>query len=90
MKKKILFLCTGNSCRSQMAEGFAKKFLSDKFDFYSAGIEKYGMNKRAMQVMAEKGVDLSSHTSKILEEMIMTQGKWLGCTIQLLAPQKQA
>lgn len=69
MKKKILFLCTGNSCRSQMAEGFAKKYLSDKFDFYSAGIEKHGMNQRAIKVMNESGVDLSPHFSKTLEDL---------------------
>lgn len=69
MKKKILFLCTGNSCRSQMAEGFAKKYFGDKFDIYSAGIEKHGMNQRAIKVMSERGVDLSTHTSKTLEDL---------------------
>jgi arsenate reductase len=65
-KNKILFLCTGNSCRSQMAEGFAKKLLGDKFEVYSAGIEKHGMNERAIKVMKEVGIDISSHFSKTL------------------------
>lgn len=69
MKKKILFLCTGNSCRSQMAEGFARHFHNDKYEVYSAGIEKHGMNARAMKVMKEAGVDISSHYSKTLEDL---------------------
>lgn len=68
-KIKILFLCTGNSCRSQMAEGWARHFHGDKFDFYSAGIEKHGMNARAIQVMKEAGVDISQQTSKNLEDL---------------------
>lgn len=69
MKIKILFLCTGNSCRSQMAEGFGKKYFGDKYDIYSAGIEKHGMNPRAMKVMAEKGVELILHSSKTLSDL---------------------
>lgn len=69
MKIRILFLCTGNSCRSQMAEGFGKKFFGDKYDIYSAGIEKHGMNPRAMKVMAEKGVELTLHSSKTLSDL---------------------
>lgn len=69
MKTKVLFLCTGNSCRSQMAEGFGKKFFSDEFDIYSAGIEKHGMNPRAMKVMSEKGIDLNHHSSKTLSDL---------------------
>ncbi len=69
MKKKILFLCTGNSCRSQMAEGFARHYLGDNFEIYSAGIEKHGMNLRAMKVMLESGVDISKHYSKTLEDI---------------------
>lgn len=68
-KKKILFLCTGNSCRSQMAEGFARFFHGDKYEIYSAGIEKHGMNQRAIKVMKESGVDISSHYSKTLEDL---------------------
>lgn len=67
--KNIMFLCTGNSCRSQMAEGFCRKYWGDKFNVYSAGTKKHGMNERAMKVMKEAGVDLSSHYSKTVEEL---------------------
>ena len=66
---KILFLCTGNSCRSQMAEGFARHLKSDCIEAWSAGIERHGMNEHAISVMAEKGVDISGHSSKLLEEV---------------------
>ena len=56
---KILFLCTGNSCRSQMAEGFARALKSNQFEAYSAGIETHGLNPNAVQVMAEVGIDIS-------------------------------
>jgi arsenate reductase len=69
MKKNILFLCTGNSCRSQMAEGFAKFYLGEHFNLYSAGIEKHGMNQNAIRVMKEVGVDISQHFSKTLEDL---------------------
>jgi len=69
MKKKILFLCTGNSCRSQMAEGWARHFHGDWLDASSAGVEKHGMNQNAIQVMKEAGVDISSHSSKLLGEL---------------------
>ena len=68
-KKNIMFLCTGNSCRSQMAEGFAKKYWAHEFNVYSAGTKKHGMNKRAIQVMQEVGVDISSHFSKTTDEL---------------------
>jgi arsenate reductase len=68
-KIKILFLCTGNSCRSQMAEGWARKLKADCLEPYSAGIETHGLNLRAVQVMAEAGVDISAHRSKHLEEL---------------------
>lgn len=67
--KNILFLCTGNSCRSQMAEGFGKSLKGDKFNFYSAGTKKHGLNARAIQVMKEAGVDISAHTSNVIEEL---------------------
>ncbi len=69
MKQTILFLCTGNSCRSQMAEGWARHLLGDRFDIYSAGIEKHGLNPLAVKVMAEAGVDISGHSSKLIEEL---------------------
>lgn len=67
-KKKVLFLCTGNSCRSQMAEGWARCLLSDTIEPASAGIETHGLNPLAEQVMAEAGVDISAHKSQHLNE----------------------
>jgi len=66
-KMKILFLCTGNSCRSQMAEGFTRYLKGDQIEAYSAGIRPQGLNPRAIQVMAEAGIDISHHTSKHLD-----------------------
>jgi len=66
---KILFLCTGNSCRSQMAEGWARHLKGASVEPYSAGIEKHGLNPHAVRVMAEAGVDISSHYSKTLPEL---------------------
>ncbi len=71
MKKKILFLCTGNSCRSQMAEGWARHFGGDDFEVLSAGIEAHGKNPRAIAVMAEAGVDISEQEStRLTPEML--------------------
>ena len=64
---KILFLCTGNSCRSQMAEGWAKALKGDVIEAYSAGIETHGLNPNAVKVMAEAGVDISGQQSKTTE-----------------------
>lgn len=66
---KVLFLCTGNSCRSQMAEGWANHLKGDVIKAYSAGIEKHGLNPHAVRVMAEAGVDISKHYSKTPEEI---------------------
>jgi len=63
-KIKVLMLCTGNSCRSQMAEGWARALKGDQIEVWSAGIETHGLNPNAIQVMAEAGVDISAHTSK--------------------------
>lgn len=68
-KLKVLFLCTGNSCRSQMAEGWARHLKGDEIEAYSAGIETHGLNPNAVKVMAEAGVDISSHRSKHLDEV---------------------
>lgn len=65
----ILFLCTGNSCRSQMAEGWARHLWSEKFMSYSAGIETHGLNPNAVAVMAEAGVDISDHCSKHIDDL---------------------
>ncbi|MCA8921567.1 MAG: arsenate reductase ArsC [Planctomycetes bacterium] len=64
---RVLFLCTGNSCRSQMAEGWARALLGEQHTFASAGLQAHGLNPRAVQVMAEAGVDLSGHTSQTLD-----------------------
>jgi arsenate reductase (thioredoxin) len=68
-KLKILFLCTGNSCRSQMAEGWTRHLKGDQIEAYSAGIETHGLNPRAVQVMAEAGVDISGQRSKHVREL---------------------
>ncbi len=67
-KPRVLFLCTGNSCRSQMAEGWAKRLKAGDLDSFSAGIEIHDLNPRAVRVMAECGVDISGHYSKSLGE----------------------
>lgn len=69
MKTKVLFLCTGNSCRSQMAEGWAKRLKGAEIEPFSAGVDPHGMNSRAVAVMKEAGVDLSSHRSKHVDEL---------------------
>ena len=66
--KNILVLCTGNSCRSQIAEGYLKHFAKEKANVYSAGIETHGVNPRAIAVMKEDGIDISNHTSNNVEE----------------------
>ncbi len=68
-KLKVLFLCTGNSCRSQMAEGWAKKLKADSIDAYSAGIAPQGLNKIAVAVMKEAGVDITGQHSKHVDEL---------------------
>ncbi len=68
-RQKVLFLCTGNSCRSQMAEAWARYLLGDKIEPYSAGIETHGLNPNAVKVMAEAGVDMSGHRSKHIAEL---------------------
>ncbi|PVH24700.1 arsenate reductase ArsC [Sphingobacterium corticibacter] len=66
--KKVLVLCTGNSCRSQIAEGYLRYFANGKALIYSAGIETHGVNPKAAQVMKEEGIDLSGHTSNHIDE----------------------
>lgn len=72
-KKIIYFLCTGNSCRSQMAEGWAKKYLSDEWRIFSAGIEAHGLNPNAVKAMREAGVDISSQTSDRIDPEILNK-----------------
>jgi arsenate reductase len=69
-KLKVLFLCTGNSCRSQMAEGWTRYLKGDQIEVYSAGVEKHGLNPRAVKVMQEVGLDISNHTSKHVSEVM--------------------
>ncbi|MFB6456851.1 arsenate reductase ArsC [Chitinophaga sp. Hz27] len=66
--KKILVLCTGNSCRSQIAEGYLRYFAGDKAVVYSAGVETHGVNPRAIATMTEDGIDISGHTSNNITE----------------------
>ncbi len=67
-KIKVLFLCTGNSCRSQMAEGWTRHLKGDVIDACSAGIETHGLNPNAVKVMAEAGVDISGHKSRLVSD----------------------
>ena len=68
--KNILVLCTGNSCRSQLAEGYLRYFAGDQAKIYSAGIETHGVNPKAIQVMAEDHIDISNHTSNHVDEYL--------------------
>ncbi len=68
-KKKVLFLCTGNSCRSQMAEGWARHLHQDTIEAASAGVLKHGVDPRAIRVMDEAGVDISGQASKTIDEL---------------------
>ncbi len=68
MSKKVLVLCTGNSCRSQMAHGYLKQFAGDRAEIYSAGVETHGLNPKAVHFMKEDGIDISGHTSNLVDE----------------------
>lgn len=70
MKKNILVLCTGNSCRSQLAEGYLRHFYGEKATVYSAGVETHGVNPRAIATMKEDGIDISMHTSNHVDEYL--------------------
>ncbi|CAM3598716.1 arsenate reductase (thioredoxin) [Marinicrinis lubricantis] len=72
-KPIVYFLCTGNSCRSQMADGFLKALGREKYEVKSAGLEAHGLNPRAVQVMKEAGVDISSHTSNVIDPDILNR-----------------
>ena len=69
-KLKVLFLCTGNSCRSQMAEGWTRHLKGDQIDVWSAGIERHDLDPRAVKVMAEAGIDISGHTTKHVQDLM--------------------
>ncbi|WP_025680582.1 arsenate reductase (thioredoxin) [Paenibacillus massiliensis] len=70
-QKTIYFLCTGNSCRSQMAEGWAKKYLGDHWNVYSAGIEAHGLNPHAVKAMKEVGIDISNQSSDLIDPNLL-------------------
>lgn len=72
-KIKIMFLCTGNSCRSQMAEGFGKYFGGDLVEIYSSGIEAHGINQKAVKVMKEIGVDISKNSSNEIDQNLLNK-----------------
>ncbi len=68
--KKVLVLCTGNSCRSQIAEAYLRHFAGEKAEIYSAGVETHGVNPRAISTMKEDGIDISQHTSNNIDEYV--------------------
>ena len=70
MKKKVIVLCTGNSCRSQIAEGYLRNLAENTFDVVSAGLEPSVINPKAIQVMAEDEIDISNHTSKNVDQFV--------------------
>jgi len=79
MEKKpfVYFLCTGNSCRSQMADGFLKALAGDKFEVKSAGLEAHGLNPRAVQVMKEAGIDISRNTSDVIDPELLNRADYV-------------
>ena len=76
MAERVLFLCTGNSCRSQMAEGWLRHLAGDRYEVFSAGIEAHGLNPEAVAVMAEVGIDISGHTSDLISTYAATPMDW--------------
>ncbi|TLS37163.1 arsenate reductase (thioredoxin) [Pseudalkalibacillus caeni] len=76
-KPTIYFLCTGNSCRSQMAEGFAKKHLGGNYNVHSAGIEAHGLNPSAVKAMKEAGIDITDQTSDVIDPEILNNADFV-------------
>ncbi|NGP44636.1 arsenate reductase (thioredoxin) [Bacillaceae bacterium SIJ1] len=72
-KKKLYFLCTGNACRSQMAEGWGKHYIGAEWDVYSAGIEAHGLNPKAVTAMQEVGIDISQQTSDVIDTDLLKE-----------------
>ncbi len=78
MKKQLIyFLCTGNSCRSQIAEGLARHLGGDVIEVQSAGIEAHGLNPRAVLIMQEVGIDISYHTSKVIDDELLNHADYV-------------
>lgn len=75
--KNVLVLCTGNSCRSQIAHGYLQHFAGDEVTIYSAGVETHGLNPKAVEVMKEDGIDISHHTSNNVDEYITIPFDWV-------------
>ncbi len=76
-KPIIYFLCTGNSCRSQIADGFMKQLGGDRFEVFSAGLEAHGLNPRAISIMAEAGIDITTHTSDVIDPELLNRSKYV-------------
>jgi thioredoxin type arsenate reductase len=76
-KKIVYFLCTGNSCRSQIADGFLKKHGGEQFEVLSAGLEAHGLNPRAILIMNEVGIDITSHTSDVIDPAILNRADYV-------------
>lgn len=77
VKPLVYFLCTGNSCRSQMADGFLKTLGSEQFEVLSAGLEAHGLNPRAVQVMKEVGIDISNNTSNVIDPETLNRATYV-------------
>ena len=76
-KKLVYFLCTGNSCRSQIADGFLNELGSDQYEVQSAGLEAHGLNPRAVKVMQEAGVDISQNASKTIDAEVLNRATYV-------------
>ncbi len=76
-KKLVYFLCTGNSCRSQMADGFLRALGGEKYEVRSAGLEAHGLNPRAVQAMREAGVDIAGHTSVVIDPEVLNKADYV-------------
>ncbi|MFD2614260.1 arsenate reductase (thioredoxin) [Paenibacillus gansuensis] len=76
-KPMVYFLCTGNSCRSQIADGFLRALGGDRYEVKSAGLEAHGLNPRAVQTMQEAGIDISSHTSDVIDTEILKEADYI-------------
>ncbi|WP_028561714.1 arsenate reductase (thioredoxin) [Paenibacillus pinihumi] len=76
-KPLVYFLCTGNSCRSQIADGFLRAMGGERYEVRSAGLEAHGLNPRAVQVMEEAGVDISTHTSDVIDSELLNRADYV-------------